>query len=106
MATGMAESVDAAKVMGRGKGEGWLFLTNRSLWHWIDGEPAPWVCFKLNDYQPLNVPHGGGIKKGHRLGIDRPGCCGNVVPIQSGRLYSVWRPPERRYQSPTVADGG
>jgi len=51
MATGMAESVDAAKVMGRGKGEGWFFLTNRSLWHWIDGEPAPWVCFKLNDCQ-------------------------------------------------------
>ncbi len=34
------------------------------------------------------------------------GCCGNVVPVQSGRLYSVWRPPERRYESPTLADGG
>ena len=46
MATGLAKSVDAAKTMGRGRPGRWLFLTNRSLFHWIDGEPAPWACFK------------------------------------------------------------
>lgn len=51
MSTGMAQSVDAAKAMGRGKGEGWLFLTNRSLLHWIDGNPAPWACFDLDHCQ-------------------------------------------------------
>jgi hypothetical protein len=46
MATGLAKSADAAKTMGRGRPERWLFLTNRSHFPWIDGEPAPWACFK------------------------------------------------------------
>jgi hypothetical protein len=49
VSTGMAQSVDAAKSMGRGKGEGWLFLTDGSLSHWIDGDLEPWACFNLND---------------------------------------------------------
>jgi hypothetical protein len=46
MATGMAKSVDAAKTMGRGRPEMSLFLTPRSLFHWIDGVPAPCACIK------------------------------------------------------------
>ena len=33
-------------------------------------------------------------------------CCMNVVPVQSFRLYSGWRPPERRYVQPTADNGG
>jgi hypothetical protein len=46
VATGVAESVDAAKTMCRGRPERWFFLTPRSLFHLIDCEPAPWACFK------------------------------------------------------------
>jgi hypothetical protein len=46
MATGLAKSADAAKTLGRGRPERWFFLTNRSLFHWIDDEPAPWAYFK------------------------------------------------------------
>jgi hypothetical protein len=46
MTTELAKSVDAAKTMGLGRPDGWLFLTNRSFFHWIDGEPALWACCK------------------------------------------------------------
>jgi hypothetical protein len=141
---------------------------NRSLWHWIDGDPAPWACFKVNgcrfrsswivmpglrflrvascstgtfDFYASPRMRRTVEASGRRLGIHptkaeqhlvdvepqlgrvgrlvgdaraQPGlppqsesrCCGNVVPVQSGRLYSVLRTPERRYESPTRADGG
>ena len=46
MATRLSKSAVAANTMGRVTSERWLFLTNRSLFHLIDGELSPWACVK------------------------------------------------------------
>jgi hypothetical protein len=46
MATRFAKRVDAAKTMGRGRPERWVFLTTRPLLYGFDGEPAPLGCLK------------------------------------------------------------
>ena len=50
MATGLANCAAAARTMGRGRPQRWLVLSNRSLFRWVDGKPAPSAYFKKDTF--------------------------------------------------------
>ena len=58
--TGMAQSVEIAERLGRGQGEGWLFLATNSLWHWVDGVNEPrCITREINGVSTMRVVYPG-----------------------------------------------